>query len=184
MVLTGYYNKANKTVIITKKNVENPEVKIVDNVTILAKDGEVVGLNIKTEREFTNHIVDLRAFASEIKTYMDIEEYSAPFVYGKIVSCEKHPKSEKLQICQIDVNQDELIQIVCGASNCQADNIAIVAMVGAIMPTGLAIVPSKLIDVPSNGMLCSEYELGLISEKKKGIKLFELGTKEIGQMIN
>ncbi len=184
MVLTGYYNKENKTVIIVKKNVENPTVEIKNDVTILSKDNEVVGLNIKTEKEYNSHLVDLNQYQEIIAEYMGINEIEAPFVYGEIVSCEKHPKSEKLQICQINVGKTENIQIVCGASNCTDQKIAIVAMVGAVMPTGMAIVPSKLIDVPSNGMLCSEYELGLVSEMKKGIKLFDLGEKTIGTMID
>ncbi len=183
MILTGYYNKKNKVVVITKKNVDNPAVETIGNVTIMKKNEEVVALNIKTEREFTSHMVDVNEFAKEIKTYFKIEDAQAPFVYGKIIKCEAHPKSNKLQVCEIDINQAENLQIVCGASNCTADKIAIVARVGAVMPTGMYIGASKLIDVDSAGMLCSEYELGFTSEAKKGIALFEIGEKEIGSKI-
>ncbi len=183
MVLTGYYNQENKTVVIIKKNVENPTIKTKGDITILSNDNEVVGLNIKVNQDHSSHIVDLSEYQAVINEYFGVTKIENPFIYGEIISCEKHPKSEKLQICQINVNQEEPIQIVCGASNCVAGKIAIVAMVGAVMPTGLQITSSKLIDVPSEGMLCSEYELGLVSEMKKGIKLFELGEKTIGEMI-
>lgn len=183
MILTGYYNKKNKMVIITKKNVENPVVETFGNVTVMKKEDEVVALNIKTDREFTSHMVDVNEFADELKEYFGIEKAEAPFVYGEIVTCEAHPKSKKLQICQININEEENLQIVCGAANCAAGNIAIVARVGAVMPTGMYIGASKLIDVDSAGMLCSDYELGFSAEAKKGITLFAIGEKEIGSKI-
>ncbi len=183
MVFTAYYNKENSTVIIATKTVTNPQVEVFDNVTVLRSDDEVVGLNIKTDREFTSHLIDANEFANEIKKYYGDVTIEFPFVYGEIVTCEAHPKSTKLQICQIDINQDELVQIVCGAANCAANNMAIVARVGAVMPTGMNIVPSKLIDVDSSGMLCSNYELGIEKEMKKGIALFDLNTKVKGAAI-
>ncbi len=183
MIFTAYYNKENQTVIIATKTVTNPTVKTEGNITVLSKGDEVVGLNIKTEREFTSHLIDANEFKEEIQQYYGEVEIEFPFVYGEITSCEAHPKSTKLQVCQIDIAQDELVQIVCGAANCAANNLAIVARVGAVMPTGMNIVPSKLIDVDSAGMLCSNYELGIEKEIKKGIALFDLRSKIKGEAI-
>ncbi len=183
MVFTAYYNKENSTVIIATKTVENPSIETVGNVTVLRNDNEVVGLNIKTDREFSSHLIDANEFAAEIKEYYGDVEIEFPFVYGEIMTCEAHPKSTKLQICQIDIAQEELVQIVCGAANCAAGNMAIVARVGAVMPTGMSIVPSKLIDVASSGMLCSNYELGLEQVAKKGIALFSIDEKTKGAAI-
>lgn len=183
MIFTAYYNQENQTVIIATKTVNEPEVTTEGNITVLRQGQTVVGLNIKTERQFNSHLIDANEFATEIKKYYGDVIIEAPFVYGKISSCEPHPKSKKLQICQVDIAEEQMVQIVCGAANCAADNIAIVARVGAVMPTGMNITPSKLIDIDSAGMLCSNYELGLEQEMKKGIALFDLDSKTIGKAI-
>ncbi|UZQ29914.1 MAG: tRNA-binding protein [Spiroplasma phoeniceum] len=82
------------------------------------------------------------------------------FIVGKILERKKHPNSDKLNICQVD-NGLSTEQIICGADNCDIGQLVVVARVGAIMPSGLKIVPSELLGVISNGMLCSERELGL-----------------------
>ena len=70
-------------------------------------------------------------------------------------------------------------QIVCGASNCQEDATVVVAQVGAILPSGLKIVPAKVIDVESNGMLCSFSELG-INIESNGIILNAVSKDLVG----
>lgn len=180
MVLSGYYNKENKVAIIVKKVVENPVMEIRENMTILkTSDGEVVGINIFGELETKSHILDLNQFESEIKEIFGCDTIENPFIYGKIKSYEKHPKSEKLKICQVDLGY-ETVQIICGAKNCTDNQVAVVARVGAVMPTGLEIKPSQLIGVDSAGMLCSYAELGYEIEGASGIALFEVGEKEIG----
>ncbi len=84
-------------------------------------------------------------------------------VVGKIVSIEKHPDADKLQVCQVDVGDlsDETLQIVCGAKNARKDLIVACAMVKAILPGNFKIKKSKLRGVVSMGMLCSDKELGL-----------------------
>lgn len=90
------------------------------------------------------------------------EKYSVPerIVVGKILSCEKHPDADKLNICQVDIGTS-VRQIVCGASNVREDIYVAVATIGAVMPSGLKIKPVKLRGVESVGMICSSIELGL-----------------------
>ncbi|WP_342256420.1 YtpR family tRNA-binding protein [Spiroplasma endosymbiont of Poecilobothrus nobilitatus] len=82
------------------------------------------------------------------------------FIVGKIIESKKHPNSDKLNICQVDIGLSTE-QIICGADNCDIGQLVVVVRVGTIMPSGLKIVPSELLGVISNGMLCSERELGL-----------------------
>lgn len=91
-------------------------------------------------------------------------------VIGKILSCEKHPDADKLQVCQVDVGEqsDEPLQIVCGAKNARADLLVACAMIKAVLPGDFKIKKSKLRGVISQGMLCSEKELGL-ADSAEGI---------------
>lgn len=80
-------------------------------------------------------------------------------VVGYVKSIEKHPDAEKLNVCQVNVG-DEDLQIVCGASNVNVNQKVIVAKVGAKLP-GIKIKKAKLRGIESQGMICSLKELGL-----------------------
>lgn len=82
-------------------------------------------------------------------------------VVGEIRSFEKHPKADRLSVCQVDTGDGVLRQIVCGAKNFKVNDRVPVALPGAILPGNFEIKSSKLRDVDSHGMLCSATELGL-----------------------
>ena len=84
-------------------------------------------------------------------------------VTGKVESMERHPDSDHLWVCQMNVGKysPELLQIITGAQNVQTGNIVPVALVGADLPCGKKISKGKLRGVVSNGMLCSADELNL-----------------------
>lgn len=82
-------------------------------------------------------------------------------VVGKVVSLERHPNSDHLWICAIDVGASDTIQIVTGAQNLQAGDVVPVAMDNSYVTGGHHIKKGKLRGVESNGMLCSLGELGL-----------------------
>jgi len=82
-------------------------------------------------------------------------------VVGYIVSKEKHPDADKLNICIVNVGLEEELQIVCGAKNVDAGQKVPVALIGATMPDGMQIKKAKLRGVLSQGMICSAKELGL-----------------------
>lgn len=82
-------------------------------------------------------------------------------VVGRVASVEPHPDADKLRLCQVDVAGDELLSIVCGASNVRQDLRIPVAVVGSVLPGNFKIKKAKLRGVPSFGMLCSSKELGL-----------------------
>lgn len=107
-------------------------------------------------------------------------------VTGYVKSKEKHPDADKLNVCIVDVGQEEDLQIVCGAKNVAAGQKVPVALVGAKLP-GLDIKKAKLRGVLSQGMICSAKELGindklLPKELQEGILVLPEGI-EIGQDI-
>lgn len=100
-----------------------------------------------------------------------IEPVAAEFtkvVIGEVLSIEKHPDADKLNVCQVNVGGDEPLNIVCGASNVRTGLRIPAALVGAVLPGNFKINKSKLRGVPSNGMLCSTSELG-ITETAEGL---------------
>lgn len=89
-------------------------------------------------------------------------------VVGRVVSCGPHPNADKLQITKVNVGEDGLLDIVCGAPNCRQGLKVAVAVVGATLPGDFKIKKAKLRGEPSMGMLCSFSELG-ISDDHSGI---------------
>lgn len=117
---------------------------------------------------------------------LEVEEVTAlgagldHVVVARIVSAERHPEADRLQICQVDAGQGEHLQIVCGAPNARPGLVAPLAMIGAQIGE-LKIKPAKLRGVDSNGMLCSARELGLDSDASG---LFELpDDAPVGQTL-
>ena len=92
-------------------------------------------------------------------------------IVAEIISAERHPQADKLQVCRVSTGQGEPLQIVCGAPNARAGLKSALAMVGATLPGGMEIKAAKLRGVESAGMLCSARELGL-SESHAGILEF------------
>ncbi len=80
---------------------------------------------------------------------------------GKVVSVEPHPDADKLRLCKVDVAADELLSIVCGASNVRLDLKIPVAVIGSVLPGNFKIKKAKLRGIESFGMLCSAKELGM-----------------------
>ena len=102
-------------------------------------------------------------------------------VVGHVLSCGKHPNADKLSLCEVDVGADENLQIICGAPNVRKDLKVAVATVGSVLPSKLKIKRAKLRGVESNGMLCSESEMGM-SDSHDGI--IELDSEsQIGENV-
>lgn len=82
-------------------------------------------------------------------------------VIGKILSLEKHPDSDHLWVCQVDVGEDAPVQIVTGAQNLKVGDLCPAALDNSTLPGGVKIRKGKLRGIESCGMLCSLGELGL-----------------------
>lgn len=92
---------------------------------------------------------------------------------GKVVECAQHPDADKLRVTKVDVGEEELLDIVCGASNCRQGIKVAVATVGAVLPGDFKIKKAKLRGQPSHGMLCSFTELGIDVESDGIMELAE-----------
>lgn len=82
-------------------------------------------------------------------------------VVGEILTAEKHPNADRLQVCQVNVGESEPLHIVCGAPNARAGLKTACARVGAVLPGDFKIKQAKVRGVASAGMLCSAKELGI-----------------------
>lgn len=104
-------------------------------------------------------------------------DLSPKFVIGHVITKEKHPNADKLNVCMVDVGNEKL-QIVCGASNVDVNQKVVVAKVGAVMPSGLVIKDAELRGVASSGMICSASELAL-PDAVKGAGILVLDEKSV-----
>ncbi|CAC6099729.1 TPA: phenylalanine--tRNA ligase subunit beta [Staphylococcus aureus] len=99
----------------------------------------------------------------EVDDLIDYTKDIKNLVVGFVKSKEKHPDADKLNICQVDIGEDEPVQIVCGAPNVDAGQYVIVAKVGGRLPGGIKIKRAKLRGERSEGMICSLQEIGISS---------------------
>ena len=144
-------------------------------------------------KQYTNVEDNANALAEKItRGGIEVEgvEYLAEEISGVVVgyveSKEKHPDAEKLNVCQVNIGEEENLQIVCGAPNVDAGQYVIVAKVGAKLP-GIKIKKAKLRGVESQGMICSLGELGLSKSVvpknyQEGIYVFET-EQELGSDV-
>ena len=110
-------------------------------------------------------------------------EIDPKVVIGKIISREKHPDADKLNVCQIDVG-GRTEQIVCGAANAMDAEYVAVATIGAVLPGNFEIKDAELCGVKSAGMVCVSSELGL-PEMGKGVMILDesIGALEVGKPL-
>ncbi|EMR11913.1 phenylalanyl-tRNA synthetase subunit beta [Methylophaga lonarensis MPL] len=119
-------------------------------------------------REWVNPALDTDALVEKL-TQAGLEVDSVTAVAGDfsqvkvgiVRSAVPHPDADKLRVCEVDVGDSELLNIVCGAANVRPELKVPVAVVGATLPGDFKIKKAKLRGVESFGMLCSAKELGL-----------------------
>ncbi|MBD2150669.1 phenylalanine--tRNA ligase subunit beta [Pseudanabaena sp. FACHB-1277] len=112
----------------------------------------------------------------EVEAIEDRSSWADGVVVGHILTADRHPNADKLQVCQVDVGASEPLQIVCGAANARQGLYVPVATVGTYLPNiDLKLRPTKLRGERSEGMICSLAELGLAKESS-GIHEFPEGV--------
>lgn len=122
--------------------------------------------------KWLNEYLDLsKATAKELADQMsltgiEVEAVTRPMdglkkiVVGEVKECVPHPDSDHLSICQVDIGEEELSQIVCGAPNVKAGIKVIVALPGSRIAGNVKIKKGKMRGQVSNGMICSLQEIG------------------------
>ena len=126
-------------------------------------------------------IVDrLTMIGLEVERVEDRASALAAFRVACVLSCEKHPKADKLKVCVVDTGNGAPITVVCGAPNAHAGMKGVFAPAGTHIPgSGIDLDVRPILGVPSHGMLCSAFELGL-SDDHEGIIALDPAA-EVGQ---
>lgn len=200
MLISSYNNQAFDGLLavqIKQSNAEDQNFERKGDITKLSdkKSGDTVGYNFfnasqmidlaesgpvtlsEKQVETLNEALEKEGFADKL-----VADTTPKFVVGYVQECVPHEDSDHLSVTKVTVDNDEVLQIVCGASNIAADQKVVVAKPGAIMPDGLVIWPGELRGVPSHGMISSAKELGVDvpAEKQTGILVLdddaEVGT--------
>lgn len=108
----------------------------------------------------------LTAAGLEVEAVENPGEALKNVVVAHIQKLERHPNADRLTVCQVDIGGGTVTQIVCGAKNHKQGDKVVASLPGAVLPGNFAIKKSKIRDVESNGMLCSQVELGLAKESE------------------
>jgi len=139
---------------------------------------EFIDLSDITTEEIIN---TLNRIGQEVEGYKKIE-VPQNVVVGEVLECEKHPNADKLNVCKVNVGEEEL-QIICGASNVAAGQKVPVALIGAELPE-IKIKKAKLRGIESFGMICAAREIGL-PDFHEGILVLDdsLGELKVGEYV-
>lgn len=109
-------------------------------------------------------------------------------VTGKLIKIENHPGADNLFVCQVDVGKEESLQIITAAKNMKEKDVIPVALHDSIIYGGVKIKKGKLRGLVSNGMFCSEEELGIAGDKQiEGLMILPGDTpigKDIKEVLN
>ena len=189
-----FYNKKmlNDTLVL---NINNKKI-----INQIANDDFVIGYSNENEVSFINifnfskymQLADgcvkfdnkLCLKVKEI-TKIDLSAYidTNDFVVGQIDECEKIGGTH-LHKCLVNVGKEKL-QIMCGASNARANIKVVVALDGAMLPSGTCIKSGQIMGNKSCGMLCSRRELNLTDEMFNNQGIIELSDSyNIGDKFN
>lgn len=177
------YNKAHvgDVLLVSLESAESPSYTHHDGVTVIKEGDRIAGINIFNASEkfdleggpvnitpTKNHLDKINEILKSAGEQEIEADLSAKFVVGHVEEKSQHPDADKLSVCKVDVGE-ETLNIVCGAPNVDAGQKVVVAKVGAWMPDGLHIRPSKLRGIESSGMICSKKELNLEDDGVDGI---------------
>jgi phenylalanyl-tRNA synthetase beta chain len=111
----------------------------------------------------------------EVESVTDRYGYLSGVIVGRVEEVNRHPNADKLKICRVDA-RDQKLSVVCGAPNVESGMLAPLAKPGTIFPDGSKLEKSVIRGVSSEGMLCSDAELGLGIDSS-GIKALDPSLK-------
>ena len=128
----------------------------------------------KIVNKLTNIGLEVESFQSQLSELDN-------FIVAKILNAEKHPNADRLKVCDVDIGKNEVVKVVCGATNAKKNLLTIYAPPGSIIPKNqMKLSITKIRGVTSYGMLCSESELNL-SDESEGIT--ELSSKKYNNRV-
>ena len=127
---------------------------------------DFVDLSAVSDKEF---VETLTVFGQKVETWERMDAEMKNVVVGKVLSMVRHPNSDHMFICQVDVGKGEPVQIVTGAQNVHEGDLVPAALHNSWLPGGVHITKGKLRGELSCGMLCSFAELGLTQNDLPGV---------------
>lgn len=118
--------------------------------------------------ELSHILTSIGLEVETVETAESIKGSLEGLVIGHVLSCEKHPNADKLNLTTVSIGHDEVLKIVCGAPNVAAGQKVIIAPIGCtVHPTNgesFLIKKAKIRGEESQGMICAEDEIGLSSD--------------------
>ena len=127
--------------------------------------------HLQTDADVATIATALTNLGLEVESVTDRAEILAPFTVGRVVEAKPHPDADRLQVCTVETKFGNL-QVVCGAPNARTGLKGVFAPAGTTIPgSGMVLKPTKIRGVESNGMLCSEREMGISDDHGSIIEL-------------
>ena len=124
--------------------------------------------HLETDATLDEIVERLTSIGLEVE-HVDDKAALRPFVIAKVLTAQKHPDADKLQVLSVDTGSGDPVQVVCGAPNARAGLIGAFAAPGTYVPgIDVTLGVGKIRGVESRGMMCSERELEL-SDEHNGI---------------
>ena len=138
--------------------------------------------HLDTEATLDQIVEGLTRIGLEVEGVDNPGEKLAAFRVAKVLSAERHPQADKLQVMSVDTGEGQPLQVVCGAPNARAGMIGVLGTPGATVPSnGMVLKVSAIRGVESNGMMCSTRELELGDDHDGIIELPADAERAIGQ---
>lgn len=138
--------------------------------------------HLDTDAELETILDRLTAIGLEVEGVENPGESLADFRIARVISADKHPNADKLQLLSVDTGAGDPVQVVCGAPNARAGMVGVFAAPGTYVPgIDTTLKPVKIRDVESFGMLCSERELELSDEHEGIIDLGDEAADALGK---
>ena len=118
--------------------------------------------HLDTDADLPTILKTLNAIGLEVEGVENPAEKLAGFRIAKVLTADKHPQADKLQVLTVDHGDGQPLQVVCGAPNARAGLVGVFGVEGAVVPSnGMVLKKTAIRGVESNGMMCSTRELGL-----------------------
>jgi phenylalanyl-tRNA synthetase beta chain len=118
--------------------------------------------HLETTADLDSIVEALTRVGLEVEGVDDPGEKLAAFKVAKVLTAERHPQADKLQVLTVDTGDGNPLQVVCGAPNARAGLVGVLGLPGATVPAnGMVLKVSEIRGVESNGMMCSTRELEL-----------------------
>ncbi len=128
--------------------------------------------HLETTADLTAILAALNRIGLEVEGVDDPAARLAGFTVARVISAQRHPQADKLQVLSVDAGDGGPLQVVCGAPNARAGLIGVLGRPGAVVPAnGMELKVSAIRGVESNGMMCSVRELELGDEHDGIIEL-------------